>query len=173
GAKPAFFDSTAGLRGRKGELYEGGIRVPLIAFWPGKIPAGRVIETPVAHWDYLPTLAELAGAAAPRDIDGLSFAPLLLADSPPPRSLHTYLYWEHHNGYSQQAIRLGDWKGISTTGGPFELYDLAGDPGESRNVAADHPDILQKMLRLMKEARTDHPAYPLKPVPSANDSGKD
>ncbi len=169
GVKPAFFDSTAGLRGHKGQLYEGGIRVPLLAFWPGMIPAGRVVDTPVAHWDYLPTLAEIARAKVPADIDGVSFASILLSDDTPPKALHEYLYWEQHNGYSQQAIRLEQWKGIAVVGGPFELYDLSRDPRESRNVASEHPAILQRMLELMKTARSEHPAYPLKPAgPPAN-----
>ncbi|MBN1342784.1 MAG: arylsulfatase [Phycisphaerae bacterium] len=161
--KPAFFNSAGGLRGLKRELYEGGIRVPMIVRWPGKVPAGRVSDAVWAFWDVMPTLAELAGTSAPKGIDGISVVPTLLGREQKRR--HEYLYWDygHSRGNFMQAVRLANWKGVR--GGPgaaIELYDLTQDVAESKDVAADHPDVVARIEQVMKEAYVPSPAYPVR-----------
>jgi len=156
-----FFDSNGILRGGKRDLYEGGIRMPMIARWPGKIPSGRVSEQVCAFWDFLPTAAELAGLPAVKGIDGISMLPALLGK---PQKSHDYLYWDygHVRKTYKQAVRLGNWKGVRIGAeSRIELYDLTDDPGESRNVASEHPDITSKMEEVMRTARADSPDYPI------------
>jgi arylsulfatase A-like enzyme len=151
GVKPDFFGSSGPFRGYKRDQYEGGIRVPLIAWAPGRIARGTTNATPVAAWDFLPTLAELARAPVPPGLDGLSFAPLLKGQ--PLTRRHEYLYWEFHERGYQQAIRADDWKGIRLQpGGPLELYNLATDPGETRNVAAEHAEQVQRLEGFLRDA---------------------
>jgi len=154
GAIDARFGSRAGLRESKGSLYEGGIRVPLIARWPGKVPAGRVSDFATAFWDFLPTAAELAEVSAPTRIDGISIVPTLLGHDQKP---HEYLYWERPTPAKlTRAVRLGDWKGYQeAAGSPIELYDLKSDPAEARNIAAKHPDVASRIRKIMAEARVD------------------
>jgi arylsulfatase A len=160
GAEPAFFNSSGGLRGIKRDLYEGGIRVPMIAKWTGTIPAGRVSDHAWAHWDMLPTLADLARANAPPGIDGLSMARALKGQSQP---THPFFYWEFHERGFQQAVRMGRWKAVRLkTGAPIELYDLQTDPHEARNVASAHADIVGKIEAYLKTARTESELWPLK-----------
>src|SRR4029453_3867521 len=109
GGDPMFFKSSGGLRGIKRDLYEGGIRVPMIARWIGTIPAGRVSEHPAAHWDLFPTLTDLAGIKEPDGPDGISIRRPLLGQSQPE---HDFLYWEFHERGFQQAVRMGDWKAV-------------------------------------------------------------
>ena len=109
GHDPAFFESSGPLRGIKRDLYEGGIRVPAMARWPGRIRAGQTSEYPWAFWDFLPTAAELAGARSPAGLDGISIAPVLLGK---PQRRRPYFYWEFHEGGFQQAVRVDDWKGV-------------------------------------------------------------
>ncbi len=109
GADPAFFQSAGPLRGIKRDLYEGGIRVPMIARWTGTIPGGHVSPHQWAHWDLLPTLAELTGARTPQGIDGLSMSRALRGQQQPG---HDFLYWEFHERGFQQAVRMGDWKAV-------------------------------------------------------------
>ena len=157
------FDQAAnGLRGFKRELYEGGLRQGAMARWPGVIPAGRVSDEPWAFWDFLPTVAELAGAKIPAGVkvDGLSLVSYLKGGPAPTRQ---YFYWELHEGRPIQAIRFGDWKAVRS--GPFkplELYNLKTDPGETKDVAADKPDLVAKAESLIKLARTDDPNWPWK-----------
>ncbi len=149
-----FFESAGPLRGGKGEVYEGGIRVPMIARWPGRIAAGTVTDHVSAFWDVVPMLAALTGAATPDDVNGVSFLPTLLGEgeqAPP-----SELYWEYHGrGWKgAQAVRIGDWKGVRLGGhddanAPIELYNLATDLGEQNNVAADHPDIVVQIKAVM------------------------
>jgi arylsulfatase A-like enzyme len=157
---PEFFDSNGPHRGIKRDLYEGGIRVPAIARWPGTIPAGVVSDQVWAFWDVLPTLADLAGQPAGGG-DGVSIASVLKGG---PRFDRPPLYWEFHEGQSsKQAARLGDWKGVRLDPiGPLELYDLASDPGESRDLAAEHPEVVKEIEAVLATARTDHPEWPLK-----------
>ncbi len=144
GVNPSFFKSSGPLRGIKRDLTEGGIRVPFIARWPGHIQAGVTNTRPIAFWDILPTLAEVAGASRPRKLDGISFAPSLFGRKQTNR--HEFFYWEFHERGYQQAARMGDWKGLSLAPEkPLELYDLATDLGETNNVAAFHPDIVKKI----------------------------
>ncbi len=157
GVDAAFFESTAGLRGLKGSVYEGGIRVPFIARWPGKIEAGSVSEHVSAFWDMVPTLAELSGAEAPDDIDGVSFLPTLLGTGA--QAEHEALYWEYHGLWDgAQAVRIDDWKGVRLGGhtnpeAPIELYDLATDRGETTDVAAEHLEVVAR-IRTVMESRT-------------------
>jgi arylsulfatase A-like enzyme len=160
GVDPEFFHSSGPLRGIKRDLYEGGIRVPLIAVWPGKIPASRVSDEPWAFWDLLPTLAEIGGARPPKDIDGISYAPTLLGTTQTNR--HEYFYWELHEKGFKQAVRAGDWKAVRTKAeGPLELYNLAEDLSEKHDLAVAKPDVTARLEKLLKAARTESPLYPI------------
>jgi len=163
GHDPEFNDSNGPLRGIKRDLYEGGIRVPLIAWWPGKVPAGAVSNHVCAFWDYLPTVAELIGIEAPSGLDGISFLPTLLGNRGAQKQ-HDFLYWEfHERGTTEQAVRLGRWKGIRhAPSSSIELYDLSRDPGEQHDVAAQHPEIVNKIQELFRTARTEHPLWPMR-----------
>jgi arylsulfatase A-like enzyme len=146
------------LRGQKGSLYEGGIRVPMLVRWPGRIKPGTTSDLPWYFPDVLPTLTELAGAETPPGLDGLSIVPTLLGEAAAGRKQpeHEYLYWEYGG---KQAVRLAHWKALrSKAGAPLELYDLAKDLGEADNVASAHPDIIAKMEAAMKAAHAEPPA---------------
>lgn len=156
GGDPEFFDSNGGYRGYKRDLYEGGIRVPFIAWWPGKLAPGTC-DAPVAFWDLLPSMAEFLGVPVP-DTDGRSFIPLLRGETLPTRAP---MYWEFHEGGFKRAIRMDNWKGVKLRPNtPLELYDLATDPAESNNVAGAHPDIVAKIEELLKTARTPNKDWP-------------
>jgi len=161
GADPEFFHSNGPLRGIKRDLYEGGIRVPLIARWPGKIEKGRVTAHVSAFWDFLPTAAEIAGVAAPSNIDGISYLPTLLGGK---QREHEFLYWEfHEGGSSKQAVRMGKWKALRLRpSAPLELYDLSTDIGEKNNIAGEHPDIVEKIEAYLKTARTESEFWKLR-----------
>lgn len=157
GADPRFFNSSGGFRGMKRDLYEGGIRVPLVARWTGKIAPGTKTDLQSAFWDMLPTFAQLAGVEPPAGIDGISLVPTLLNTGE--QMLHPYLYWEFHEQGGKQAVRMGDWKGIRLNvfrkpNGAIELYNLSEDPSERNNVAAKHPEIVKEISRLMAESHT-------------------
>jgi arylsulfatase A-like enzyme len=157
GVDPEFFHSNGNLRGYKQDLYEGGIRTPFIARWPGRIKAGATSHLVGAFWDVMPTLCELAGAAPPADIDGLSIAPTLLRR--PGQRLHEYLYWEYHSAGGAQAVRFGDWKAVRNNvrkapRATPELYDLATDPGEKTNLAGQRPELAAKAAAFMKAAHS-------------------
>lgn len=161
GANPQYFGSSGGLRGIKRDLYEGGIRVPMVAYMPGTVPAGRVSDHVWAHWDVLPTLAELAGARPPADLDGMSMARAL---SGLPQPEHTHLYWEFHERGFQQAVRMGRWKAIRLKAGvPLELYDLERDPAEAHDVAGSQPGIVAQIEDYLRTARTESARWPGKP----------
>jgi arylsulfatase A len=162
GGDPDYFNSSGGLRGTKRDLYEGGIRVPLIAWWPGVVRAGSETPHVSAFWDVLPTFAELAKLPAPGGLDGLSFAPTLTGRGT--QRQHEYLYWEFHEIGGRMALRQGDWKIVrydvlKNPDGPAELYHLASDPQESNNVAARHPDRVRAMDTTMRAARVDSPVF--------------
>jgi arylsulfatase len=163
GADSEFFNSSAGLRGRKGSVYEGGLRVPLIARWPGVIKASHETDAIAAMWDLLPTLCEVAGDEAPTDIDGVSLLNVLTNSSPPPQ--RDYLYWEFPARGGQQAVRWGDWKAVRTDldSGPqrWQLYDLKADESESFDVADEHPEVVEQIKKLASEARVDSKVFPL------------
>jgi len=165
GADLAFFDSNGQFRGQKRDLYDGGIRMPTVARWPGKIEGGVVSDHVSAFWDVMPTLAELVGAEAPKKTDGISFLPSLLNHRD--QKEHDSLYWEFHhwNGNHSQAVRIkddvkGDWKAIrlfnkkNLKGSDIELYNLKNDPGEMNNVANQHPELVNKAEGLLKSSRT-------------------
>ena len=164
--EPDFFGANGPLRGGKGEFYEGGLRVPMIVRWPGKVRAGAVDDFVWAFWDVMPTLAELAGAKAPSGIDGISVAPRLLGQAQPEAS--RFLYWETipQRGDAgaaawSQAVRMGKWKGVRLKPKlPLGLYDLEKDVSEEHNVADDHPQIVQQIEDYLKTARTPPRAYP-------------
>lgn len=158
GGDPAFFHASGPLKGYKRALYEGGIRVPMIARWPGKIKAGSKTDHISAFWDLLPTCCELAGAAIPGGIDGISMVPTLLG-RPRQQKKHEFLYWEFHEQGKKQAVRMGEWKGVRLNvakkpDGPIELYNLKNDIGEKNNMANRHPEVVVKIEKLMKSART-------------------
>jgi arylsulfatase A len=158
GGDPVFFKSAGGLRGIKRDLYEGGIRVPMIARWVGTIPAGRVSDHPWAHWDVMPTLAEIAGARVPIGLDGMSMLHALRAE---PQPTHPFFYWEFHERGFQQAVRMGRWKALRLKpGDPLEVYDLESDPREARNVAAGNPEIVARIDAYLRTARTESERWP-------------
>lgn len=153
-----FFNSTGpftnGYGRNKGFAYEGGIRVPMIASWEGKIPAGTTTGHASAFYDVLPTLCELAGAAPPKNTDGISFLPTLTGQGE--QKVHDFLYWELLEYTGQQAVQMGDWKGVRK--GMFEgnleveLYDLKGDPQEQNNVASQYPEVVAQIEAIMQQA---------------------
>jgi len=160
GADPVFFRSAGGLRGVKRDLYEGGIRVPMIAWRPGVVPANRVSTHPWTHYDLFPTLAELGGAAAGPGLDGLSMVTELRGQAAPS---HDFLYWEFHERGFQQAVRMGQWKAVRLkAGAPLELYDLTADPVEQSNVAASRPEIIARIENYLRTARTESERWPVK-----------
>ncbi len=165
GYDPPFFDGTGGLRGHKCNLYEGGIRVPFIVAWPGRIEADSSDPTPVANWDLMPTLLSMAGAESDATMDGIDFSPVLLGSGPAP--LRDHLYWEFHAGGGLQAVRMGKWKGVRNgvhrdPETAVELYDLEIDPFETTDVSAEHPEVAARVLAIMREEHT------VSPVPNWN-----
>lgn len=163
GGDPDFFNSNGMYKGIKRDLYEGGIRVPFIAYWPGKIRSS-VIDKPAALWDLYPTILQLAQIPIMNKIDGISLAPTILDKGK--QKQHEYFYWEFHENDGRQAVRWGKWKAIklSVTKDPdptIELYDLEKDPGEINNVAAQHPSIVEKMSTFFSAAHQYDPRWPL------------
>ncbi|MBI1898812.1 MAG: arylsulfatase [Acidobacteria bacterium] len=157
-----FFRSNGRLRGEKGQVYEGGIRVPMIVRWPGRVKAGSVSHFPWSFCDVLPTAAEIAGVKPPQGLDGVSVVPVLTGRGEPKRE---YLYWEQ-NIYNQkkqsmrperlaQAVRIGKWKGLRhSPAQPIEIYDLERDPSETTNVAAQQPALVKRVETLFRTGRT-------------------
>ena len=161
GYDPPFFDGTGGLRGHKCNLYEGGIRVPLVVSWPERIGAGTTDSTPVANWDLMPTILSIAGAETEAGMDGIDLSSVLFGTGDAPDRDH--LYWEFHAGGGLQAVRQGRWKGVRNgvhreADLPVELYDLDTDPTETTDVAAEHPEIAARILRIMRE---EHQVSPI------------
>ncbi len=164
GADPEFFNSSAGLRGIKRDLYEGGVRTSFIVQWKGKVKAGSTSSFIGAFWDVLPTLTEVAKAPEARYTDGISFLPTLLGKGK--QKQHDYLYWEFHEGGGRQAVRAGKWKAVrlkmkGNPDAPVELYDLSIDPEEQHNVAAENPAVVKQMAQRMREAHVESPIFPL------------
>jgi arylsulfatase len=166
GAASDFFESAGKLRGLKGSVYEGGIRVPLIAYMPGTIKPGTTFDAQLYFPDILPTLCDFAGAKTPTDIDGISFRPLLLGFAQP--KTHDFLYWEFPAYGGQQAVIEGDWKAVRQNLGKrvvkTELYNLATDEFEKNDVAAKHPDVLARLEKRMKEQHAPNPDFPLQAI---------
>jgi arylsulfatase A-like enzyme len=155
-----FFHSNGPLQGYKRDMYEGGIREPALACWPGLIPAGAINDAPWYFADYMPTLSEFAGGTVPANIDGISVAPLFLGKIK--QIPERFLYWEFYERGFEQAVQWGQWKAVRhKPGGPLELYKLPDDIGESKNIAAQNPDVAAKIEAYLKTARTDSPEFPI------------
>ncbi len=164
GIDPNFFKSSGVLRGIKRDLYEGGIRVPFIARWPGHIKPASINDQPFAFWDLLPTFAEIAQVKLATPTDGVSLLPTLLGQ--PKTNSHDFLYWEFHERGFQQAVRMGDWKAVRLGADqPLELYNLKTDLGEKQNVADQNPKVIAQIEKYLKTARTDSPDWPVKAAP--------
>jgi arylsulfatase A-like enzyme len=170
GADRDFFHANGQLRGAKMDLYEGGIRVPMIVRWPGHIAPGSTTDLIAAHWDVFPTLAELAGAKSSDDLDGISVLPTLLGSSSGEQEQHKYLYWEYMAGRKlSQAVRHGRWKALrDAPGAALQLYDLAADLGETRNIADQEQDVVAEIEEFLTESHTEW----RKPDPSIPKRGK-
>ncbi|MDP3068795.1 MAG: arylsulfatase [Opitutaceae bacterium] len=167
------FDQAGnGLRGYKRGLYEGALRQAAIARWPGQIPAGRVSDEPWAFWDFLPTAVELAGAKLPAGFktDGLSLVSYLRGGPAPKRE---YFYWELHEQRPLQAVRFGDWKAVKPRhDAAIELYDLATDAAESKNLAAAKPELVARAAAFMQAAHRPDPNWPLTGRAAARDADR-
>ena len=156
GHDPVFFDSNGPLQGFKRDLYEGGIRAPLLARWPGKIKPGTVSDHVSAHWDMLPTFCELAGAQPPAKIDGVSMVATLTGQSAN-QNPHQYLYWEFYERGGKRAVRFGDWKAVQQNinndpNASIEIYHLPSDIGEKNDVANKNADKVEKAKAFFKDA---------------------
>ncbi len=163
GHDPRFFNSNGPLKGHKRDLYEGGIRVPLIARWPDKIAAGKESDLISAHWDMLPTFCELAGAASRDESDGISLINELMGKSEEQKK-HDFLYWEFYAQGGKRAVRFGDWKAVQLNvnknfDGPIELYHLPSDIGEEKNVAGENEEQVTRARAYMKKAFTPSPLW--------------
>lgn len=163
GAQPDYFNSNAGLRGYKRDLYEGGIRVPLIVHWPEKIKPGKS-NLISANWDLMPTLADIIQAEMPAQTDGVSLLPTLL-QLPEKQVQHSYLYWEFHEQVGKQAIRMNQWKAVVLNAkqpkrAKFELYNLQEDPSEKADVSATYPQIVEMLKKLILQANIPSPDFP-------------
>jgi len=167
GADSDFFNSAMGRRGRKGTVYEGGLRIPLIARWPGVIKPSADSNAVGAMWDLLPTICEATYTEAPHNIDGVSLLGVLKGSPPLQRD---YLYWEFPNPVGQQAVRMGDWKGVRTdlAKGPqrWQLYNVAADELEAHDVADEHPEVLKQIEQIAADAHVPSPVFPLQSVDS-------
>ena len=164
GADPDFFDSNGILKGYKRDLYEGGIRTPMIVKWPGKIKPGSSSDLISAFWDILPTFAEITGAQVPQPVDGISFLPTLLNKTKKQKQ-HEFLYWEFHEQGGKTAVRMGNWKAVKRNvdkipQGSVELYNLLNDTGETTDVASSNPEIVTKMKEIMRQAHTPSENFP-------------
>jgi arylsulfatase len=163
GVDLAFFKSAGPLRAHKGSAYEGGIRVPFIVCWPGKIPGGRTSNYIGSFQDVLPTLCDVSNIDIPANIDGISITPTLFGTGQQPE--HKYLYWEFSGYDQQQVVREGKWKiirsGVDVGDPPWELYDLSADIGETHNIAAEHPDAIDRLAKYAAEAHTPSELFPL------------
>src|SRR5207244_4638056 len=153
--------SSGPWRGIKRDLFEGGIRVPMMARWPGHVPAGATNDQVWAFWDFLPTAADVAGAKVPSGLDGISMLPTLLGRKQ--TNQHDFLYWEFHEKGSSQAVLMGDWKAIRPgPGQALDLYDLQSDPTETNNVTAAQPGIVARIEAYLRTARTESETWPLR-----------
>jgi arylsulfatase A-like enzyme len=158
GNNPDFFNSSGLLRGIKRDLTEGGIRVPLIVRWPGRVAAGSISSHIASFADFLPTAAAFAGAPPPPSIDGVSFLPELTGEA---QQSHDHLYWEFYEQFSAQAVRRGQWKALRSPmlTGPIRLYDLDADPGEQRDIASERPEIVAELAAVMDRAHVPSPLW--------------
>ncbi len=153
GKNSTYFNSNGEFRGYKRDLYEGGIRVPMITYWPGTIKPNSISKHVSAFWDFLPTVCDIIQTTASVQTDGISFLPELVGQK---QKKHKFLYWEFLEKGGKQAVRLDNWKGIrlnmtNTPNAPIELYDLTSDIGEQNNIADEHPNIVKQIEHIMKE----------------------
>ncbi len=165
GADPVFFNGSGGLRGIKRDLYEGGIRVPFIVKWPGKVAENVKSDFVCAFWDLMPTFAEIGGAALPEGMDGVSLVPVLTGE-PEKQEAHPFLYWEFHDENGRQAVLKDNWKAVRLNvkvpeKTVVELYDLSVDPYEQNNIAAEYPEVLSGMIEIMDESHHDNRVFSL------------
>ena len=159
GCHPSFFNSWGPLRGYKRDMYDGGIRVPMIARWPGTIPAGLVSSVPWAFWDFMPTMGELAGFDSPEEIEGVSVLPAILGEQD---HTHDTMAWEFMMQEFRQAVRIGKWKAVRYgLTRKTEVFDLESDIAEANDIAARHPEIVAEAERIFAEERLDSPDFPL------------
>lgn len=164
GNQPQYFNSSGGLRGIKRDLYEGGIREPLLVRWPEKIKKNSVSDHIGAAWDFLPTFAALTGQKLPNKLDGVSLLPVLTGkgkQTEPP-----FLYWEFHEDGGRQAVRMGQWKGVrlnvkANPDSPIQLFDLPVDPAETTDVSKAHPGIVRQIAQVMKREHVENKDFPL------------
>ena len=164
GNDPKFFDSAGPLRGIKRDVYDGGIRVPLIARWPNKIAAHTTTTEVFAFWDVLPTLAELAGVSPLPATDGTSFLPTLLGKSQANKP--RYQYWEYNAEGSKQAVRMGNWKAVrngleKNENAPIQLYKIGADIHEDTDVAAANPEVVAEIKKILNSAHRKSAQFPL------------
>jgi arylsulfatase A-like enzyme len=153
------FDHSGPLRGAKRDMYEGGLRSPSIASWPGRIKAGAVSEQVWAFWDFLPMMAELTGQKPPADSDGISVLPALLDGK---AVEHPPLYFEFHERGFSQAARIGDWKAVRLgTRKPIELFNIKADLEEAHDVATANPEVVREFEDYLKAARFDSEIWPI------------
>jgi arylsulfatase A-like enzyme len=171
GADTGFFQSAGGLRGLKGQLYEGGIRVPMIARWPGRIAPGTQSPHISAFWDVMPTLCEAARTKPPDDCDGISFLPTLMG-RPREQRTHPYLYWEFPGYGGQQAVRVGEWKAVRTglkredSDTSVQLFNLSKTPDESEDISQQYPEIVEDMRRILADSRNESEFFPFPEIQS-------
>lgn len=163
GNDPDFFNSSGGFRGTKRDLYEGGIREPMLMSWPAVIKPGSKSQQIAAFWDFLPTFAEITKQKKPLNIDGISILPILKRGRT--SRTHDYLYWEFHENGGRQAVRMGKWKGVKLNAienfnSPIELYDLINDPAEKNDIASANPAIVKKIAGIMKDSHVENPDFP-------------
>lgn len=159
--KNEFFNSNGIYRGKKRDLYEGGLRMPFVARWPNKIKAGSTTNHISAFWDFLPTACDIAGVKPTAEINGISYLPELISANKKQKK-HDYLYWEFNEKKGpMQALLKGDWKLVHFVNKYFELYNLKKDPLELDDISSQYPDVLKRLKTVMKTARTEHPEFPL------------
>lgn len=164
GADPDFFDSNGDLKGYKRDLYEGGVRVPMIVRWPNKIKSGSKTDHISAFWDIMPTLADATGSQVSENIDGISFLPELLGQG---QKEHDFLYWEFHEQGGKKAVRKGKWKAVklncfNEAKSTIELYDLSSDVGEENNIATKHPEVVEELVAIMETEHVENEDFPFK-----------
>jgi len=157
GANPKYFNSNGKFRGFKRDLYEGGIRVPMMVSWPGMIAPNSTTDHISAFWDVFPTFTDIVGIDTPKNLDGISFLPTLLGKYNQQKK-HEYLYWEFHEKGGRQAVRKGNWKAVKYNvfkkqNNKLKLFNLATDPGEKNNLADKHPELVAEFENLIKDAR--------------------
>jgi arylsulfatase A-like enzyme len=153
-----YLNSNGPLRGGKRDMYEGGLRIPFIAWWPGKIKPNTSSDHISAFWDFLPTACDLAGIEIPVSVDGISYLPTLLGTK---QKEHAYLYWESPLNGFMTAVREGRWKAVQPDfESSYELYDLSNDIGENKNLASDYPEIIEKIESIVNDSHLPSEYFP-------------